>query len=85
MPTECDICGRVCAGERRLNEHIQRKHKTSFKCKNCDEVGLSLFISIFLSKSLRIISLDFNNCIFVLFLTWGILRRGLWVQFLIVL
>ena len=48
MPTECDICGRVCAGERRLNEHIQRKHKTSFKCKNCDEVGYHYLYQYFL-------------------------------------
>ena len=37
-PVACDICGRTCAGERRLQEHIIRKHKTSRKCKDCDGV-----------------------------------------------
>lgn len=53
-PTPCDICGKTCAGPRRLAEHMARKHdptnpkrdkpksmkppRTKWTCKHCDLV-----------------------------------------------
>ena len=49
-PTKYDICLKTFAGERRLKEHMQRKHdpankkspKTKFSCKPCKEVFTSM-------------------------------------------
>lgn len=49
-PTKCDICLKTFAGERRLKEHMQRKHdpankkssKTLFSCKPCKEAFNSI-------------------------------------------